>query len=533
MEQSVVARDKKAIGFLGVLSLYVFGFARIVIEFLDNNYNHDLETYIYFGREVQRGNPVWINEWSGPLLVRHFLFAIESPLGPVKTWIVISVGSAVLAVLCVAALLPRFLEEIGYKNEEARRAAILAGGIYLLVSGHMPSGFSHINVLPASMAIIALMLAFRLTYRSERKSEVVIVGVVAGLAAAVSISVREYFIFPLAIGFLFICLMILSQRVFSVRRKWYRVTTLLLSPALIGFGLNLGPYVYLGQGSAFFAQLGFVLQTPATGQFSITDVLALVHVGISPLRIWLAGMLLFSIVEIVVGFWRRSNVLAVTLIPVSAIVLAIGIESLHFWDHYMNFFSWYFSIILSARLVFLDRVFLPLMRGSLARFAVPSLMLPFALSAFAAVVLSVGVGDPSETPKATAVSHEHRNLAFAVALDSKLSAGLPSRASFFAPTNDYVHWKLEESRHGFPNSFMVGQIVSGKWGKLPEVSYTFRTPKNAEELCNQILESSIELVVLPIDDQLISPCFDSARTPWRYERLQVSDVEVWNLWWRE
>lgn len=58
MEQSVVARDKKAIGFLGVLSLYIFGFARIVIEFLDNNYTHDLEWYIYSGREVQRGNPV-------------------------------------------------------------------------------------------------------------------------------------------------------------------------------------------------------------------------------------------------------------------------------------------------------------------------------------------------------------------------------------------------------------------------------------------------------------------------------------------
>lgn len=529
----MLIRDKKLVEFFGVLLLYIFSLARIITEFLDERYSADIDAYIYVGQEVRRGNPVWINEWTGPLLVQDFLFAIASPLGPAKTWLLVSVGSAVLSVVCVAYLLPGFLHTIGYEKDESHRAAILAGGIYLLVSGHMPSGFSHINVLPTSMAIIALLLAVRFAQdaRGQLKSGTLVV--LAGFAAAISISVRPYFIFPLALGFLLVCLVITSQKALSVQKKIVRVSSLLMSPTVIGLALNVGPLVYLGQGTQFFTRLGFFFQTPPSGQFSIMDVLAGVLDEISPLRFWLAGMLLFSLAEVFVGLWRRSNFLAVTLVPLSAIALAIGLESLHFWDHYINFFSWYFSIILSARIVFLDRVLAPVTRDSPARFAAPGLMLPFALSAFAAVVLLVGFGNPSETPKVTAISNEHRELAFATALEAKMLDDSTPRVTFFAPTSDYVHWKLQESRHGFPNSFMVNQIVSGRWETLPHFSYSFRTPKNADELCDEMLDSSIELVVLPLNYELGSLCFAEAKSSWRYELLQVSDAELWDLWWRE
>lgn len=533
ISREVTRRDKHHLATLAIASLYVFAIARIVAEFVDQDYNWDVDTYIYYGQQLLRGDPVWMSEWTGdPLVLRDFILALDSSFGPLLTWRLISLGSALLAVICVAILLPGFLKKSGYPEGDTRRAAMLSVGLYLLVSGHMPGGFTHINVLPSSMAIIALLLGFALLDERRNRWEVFALLIFASFAATISISVRQYFIFPLAMNFIVLGFLIFAERKFSVRQRITRVLLLLLTPTVLGIGLNLGPYLFLGKGWEFFTQVGFRLQIPPAGEVSLIDVFTSMDYGIHPgVRFWLIAMLTWSLVEIGMAIRRGSTGLIALLVPLSALMTAVGILSVYFWDHYTNFFSWYFSIILASRLILFDRVITVRMKSRLRPFLAPSVLVPFTLSTLAAIVLLAGVG-PTQTAKSIAmVERIHPELALVESMKSRFASVPPYKPSFLVPQSQYVHWMLGEPRHGFPNSHWTNRILRGDWENLPPREYTFRTPKNADEYCAEILESSIEVVVLE-DSYPLQSCFADAGPPWSREPVFVSGDEAWSLWWR-
>ena len=529
----VAGRDRDHVAVIAIVTLYVFAIARIVTEFVDQSYNWDVDTYIYYGQQLLRGDPVWMSEWRGdPLVFRDFLFAINSSFGPAHTWRLISLGSAILAVICVAVLLPSFLRKTGFPESDAQRAAILSGGLYLLVSGHMPGGFTHINVLASSMAIIALLLALATLGEQRNLWFQFCLLTWAGFAAAISISVRQYFIFPLAMGFIVIGVLVVAQRGLAVGQRVSRISVLFFTPAVLGIGLNLGPYLFLGKGWEFFSQVGFLIQVPPPGTNSLIDVFVDVNYGINPgIRLWLVGMLLWALVEMAIAIRRGSAGLIAALIPFSALMTAVGILTVYFLDHYANFFSWYFSIILATRLVLVDRAVVAKVRSRLRPLLAPSAVVPIALSTVAALVLFFGVGPTATAPSVARVSQEHPDLALARALETRFAGGPFPRPAFFVPQSHYVHWTLQESRHGFPNAHAINRIVRGAWEDLPPGSYTFRTPRNADEYCAEILESSIEVVVLE-DSDTIPSCLVAVKPHWVYEQVVVSGGEAWGLWRR-
>lgn len=525
-------RDTNHAAVIAIASLYILAIARIATEFVDQSYNWDVDTYIYYGQQLQRGEPIWITEVMAGLVVRDLLFAIPSLFGPLLTWRLISLGSAALAVICVILLLPTFLKKTGYPHQDSQRAATLSGGLYLLVSGHLPGGFTHINVLPTSLAIVALLLGFSLI--GERQNRLTVFGsvILAGFAAAISISVRPYFIFPLAMGFVVLGFVIFAEKRLSMKQRIGRVSALLFAPTLIGLGLNLGPYLILGNVGQFFSQLNFLIQAPPAGTNSIVDVFVNVDFGINPgIRLWLVGMLLWSTLEIGAAMRRGSAGLIAALIPFSALMTAGGILAVYFLDHYANFFSWYFSIILATRLILVDRAVIGRFRRRLRPLLAPSVVAPIALSTVAALVLLFGVGPTATAPSVARVAQEHPDLALALALETKFASGPSPRPAFFVPQSHYAHWALEEARHGFPNAHLINRILRGTWEDLPPGSYTFRTPRNADEYCAEILESSIEVVVLE-DIDTIAPCLAAAQPQWFYEQVVVSGGEAWGLWRR-
>jgi hypothetical protein len=529
----IAGRKKNHAGSVAIASLYILSIARIATEFVDQSYNWDVDTFIYHGQQLLRGEPVWMSEYMGALVVRDLLFAIPSAFGPLLTWRLISLGSAVLALICVVALLPDVMKKTGYPEREARRAAILSGGLYLLVSGHLPGGFTHINVLPSSMAIMALLFGLALLGERRNRLEVFALTASAGFAAAVSISVRPYFIFPLAMSFIVVGFLIFAEKRLSDLQKTGRILGLLLTPAVIGFGLNLLPYFIVGNVGQFFSQLTFLVQMPPSGKNSIIDVFVNVNYGIHPgIRLWLVGMLLWSVVEIGIAFRSSSNGMLSALIPLSSILIAVGILIVYFWDHYPHFFSWYFSIMLATRLILFDRKVSAEAWGRLKALVEPSFVVPISVSILAALVLVFGVGPTATAPSIARVNSEHPDLALAQALESRFSNVLPSRPAFFVPQNPYVHWKLEESRHGFPDAHQANKILGGAWENLPTLSYTFKTPRNVDEYCGEILESSIEVVVLEASSAL-QPCFTEAGPRWSYEPVLDSGDEDWGLWWRQ
>jgi hypothetical protein len=505
---------------LTIVILYLFSLGRIIADFFQQSSDWDIDHEIYFGQELLRGNLLWTVEFHDKLPVVQYFFALAAAFyDPLIAWRLISIFSALLAIICVIRLLPEVLRKIGYLNEKmASYAAIFSGGIYMCVSSVVPGRFTHINVISASMAIMAVLLGFTLLRHENKLWEIFSTASLAGAAGAIGISFRPYFLFPLVISFLIIGFLIVKEKSLALKQKSLRVSGLLLMPCIMGIGLNLGPYVLLGKREEFFSGLSFILQ-PAQAAGSIIDFFLEPGFGFGWfLRFWLGGMLLYSLIEVGISSRRGSAGLMATFIPLSALLLVIAILSQHFWSHYINLFSWYFAILLAVKLVSLDQLVPPLRRRYLQLF-LPSTAVSLV---FAVLVLSVSSFEVDKPAR------EHPNKALVLALETYFSRDPLPRPIFLAPENMYVHWKLEEPRHGFPHASSTLHIFQGLWEDV-NGSHTFRDPINMKAYCYEILQSPIETIIL-IEGSDLQPCFSKRKKQFHLEQILMSDSGNWNLW---
>ena len=74
---------------------------------------------------------------------------------------------------------------------------------------------------------------------------------------------------------------------------------------------------------------------------------------------------------------------------------------------------------------------------------------------------------------------------------------------FLAPENNYIHWKLDESRHGFPQKAVYRNIYNGKMDNLinknQNLNYKFLLPTKTQ-LCETLKTSAPEYVITEKND---------------------------------
>jgi len=510
---------------LAILILYVFSIGRIVLEFLRQGYDWDIDHEIYFGQELLRGNLLWMAEFHDKLPALQLIFAIAAAFDdPLAIWRLISFTSAIIAIVCVVQILPQILIKIGCPKNQADKAAVLSGGIYLLVSNSAPGSFTHINVLSASMAIMPTLLGFTLLRQEKKYLRVLCITSIAGLTAAISVSIRPYFIFPLIFGILVIGFLILTEKSLDSDQKLFRISGLLITPILFGVILNLGPYLLIGRTKEFFSGLTFLISTPQAGKSLITY---LIYPGPSlqgwMFRLWIGGMLLYSLFLLGQSFRRKRERVISALFPICALLLAGGILTQHFWPHYINLFSWYFSIILSTQLIFLDQKFSHSLPNRFLPHFNPSTFVSFILAGTTILVTLMGVDGR--------LLREHPSQQLAQALESRFSNLVYSRPFFLAPEDMYLHWKLNESRHGFPHAANTSHIYNGLWADTTG-TYVFRKPNNQNAYCQEVKKSAIELIVLSKYSKL-NLCFDGAEGTWAREQISLTNAQIYNLWSRK
>ncbi len=74
---------------------------------------------------------------------------------------------------------------------------------------------------------------------------------------------------------------------------------------------------------------------------------------------------------------------------------------------------------------------------------------------------------------------------------------------FLAPNNNYIHWKLDESRHGFPQKAVFRNITEGKMDDLinknKKLNYRFLLP-NKDNLCETLNTKGPNYLITEIND---------------------------------
>ena len=78
-----------------------------------------------------------------------------------------------------------------------------------------------------------------------------------------------------------------------------------------------------------------------------------------------------------------------------------------------------------------------------------------------------------------------------------------SNIGFLAPESNYIHWKLDESRHGFPQKAVFRNISRGKMDDLinknSELNYNFLLP-TSNQLCETLNSEAPQYIITSNND---------------------------------
>jgi hypothetical protein len=178
-------------------------------------------------------------------------------------------------------------------------------------------------------------------------------------------------------------------------------------------------------------------------------------------------------------------------------MLTFGISHYHWWPHYANLFSWYIVLIVIYSCAVALRFLKSKIDSSIFHKKILTLF-----SIFIWVVVFVK-GFSLLGPSGLSSSTVHRQEEQALIINDYLYKNYNDRPSFLSPYNMYLHWVLDESRHGFPQAANTQHIESDWWIDLPNTKY-FLSPKSLKEYCYEIKDSSIDIIFVdfntPIDD---------------------------------
>lgn len=513
------------ITFLALAGLIVF---QLVMEFFNARYDWDIDHEMYYGQALLRGELLWTKEFHDKLPVVQYLFAIPAALETVTAWRVVSVIFASLFVALLYRNSAALFGSSGFNTQNARRVSLIGSALFIFFIAFLPGGITHINVVAASSAgsaIICFFLLFR-----EAREHLGVVGVVLAGAffTTIAISVRPYFLPSLVVVWILLFIHFFrSNHFYRVPQKTAIGLASSVAIVAFGFGGNLIPYLVVGKLEAFREGLGLLLsglnpRPPASAFMSYAQS------GLSQalISVWFLGMLVLSLVLVYQSFsrldaWHELS----NLVAVAGLVLALTILTQHWWPHYTTLFSTFFAVVAATSIAKAFSGSSLLSKGSGAESQLGLLTrgnkvkLSVALS-IAAVITGL-VGPLLQDFQNRSTEHRSENRLLTVA--SLLPSDAESRPSFLDPSNMYVHWKLEEPRHGFPHAANTGHIHSGWWDSVAPAS-NFRVAHSTQDYCRMLLESDIE-VVFADHDSALGLCFSGAGPDSEYSLVSEAEIE--------
>lgn len=468
------------------VSFFLYATVAVFLEFQNAVYDWDLDHEMYFGQALFRGELMWTTEFHDKLPLVQYLFAIPALFDSITAWRVITLLFAVGAASVLIHFSPLLF---GQNNPYAKHTGWLAASIYFALFVSAAGSLTHINSVPASSALIALILMVRLFEQKTQQKTLISLGLLIAIFVTVSVSIRPYFLFALIAAAAWLSLRFIRRSPeYTPKTRWGIVLGLALAIVVVGFGANSVPYVVTGRIGAFFEGLRFLLsglnpypaypsflhQFEQTGSVRVFAWLVVTALAVG------VGWALFLRVR------GQHGALFVGMVALSSWALALGVLTQHWWPHYANLFSWYVAIIAASVVAWLLRA-LTTRDGVVAVPASVTAIVVSFLASFAVLITAAGelTGD---TP-----ASEHPEAWRLQAISLYLEQHVDEPVSFLSPEHMYAHWKLGEPRHGFPHSANTLHISEGWWEETP-VTNTFATPKNSSEYCQMLHNSSIDLV---------------------------------------
>ena len=527
---------------LGIILLAGFAIKSIVAV-TSMAYDWDIDHELYYGQQLAVGKLIYTAEYHDKLPFGTIFMVLPTLLNGFQAWATQSLVLLLGGACSVSMIMSRLIADQRLKLGSAAKRGVLflVFSSYLFLMAFLPGNISHINPLSANLALYStVILLYSGRFYPAKKSLFKSFSYVsASLFAAMAISIRPYYAPALISSALWISVrthlaeqipsnaLIVNPMRIQLVAIFRDLLVWLAFVCLAGLLINGLPYLITGQWQHFVdgilhnsqklnpepIQSIIEAQLTKTSPLFVLSVLTLAY----PCYRLFAHFVCFNTKESSLDPYQKirdTDLIMGTFVP--CLLLELAILSRHYWPHYQQLFVPFLvlSIGLGMAHAFGHKWrYIPLLRAINLKASVRTLCILLVVSMLVPVFwmrLSTRNTIPGEVFIASiGAHHEHQLMLNNVSRMINERKSLGHRHDFLFVDSMYIHWKLRESRHGFPHSANIGHIQEGWWDSRSERKRVIDYPYTKSQMCEKLYRSGPTLIYVS-EGSFVEHCLSSA-----------------------
>lgn len=468
-----------------------------ITQLLSNNYNWDIDHEMYFGFRLLHGEPLYAVELHDKLPIVQILFTIPAYFQSVFLFKVICFIFTIFTTVVIYFQI-KIYNFHGYQFLLSRIISIALCVLYVQIISIQ--SIYHITTISVNCFIISMIHAINHYYLKREQNGTYINiwrGFVPVFFMSCAISIRPYFLVPSILLMSGIFLIrrtdIAQKKLFNnIFQRFTYVALFLLVLCIMVFMLNFPPYIVTENPDKLIIGIAHNLQILQPSSWK--NILQQEYMDIFYYLYGLYGIIisiLFSSIIILVTVGTRQykrlqnqKINLFFIISISGLSLEFSILQRHYWTNYIAMFAPFMVYILwicaveTIRHNFLGRQVLAMHSKHL----MVSLLLTFVITVNFTIHTTVS-DHHSDDPILNYII-EYKNI-------HNIAA---ENFQFLAANSMYIHWKLLQSRHGFPHAANIEHIDKGFW---KDIKYTLpEFPYTTHSMCSRIEILQLDIIIV-------------------------------------
>ena len=486
-------------------------------ELITEKYDHDIDQFMYFGSRLLHGELLWTKEFDDKSPVLQYIFSLPAALKNTNIFVIITLIISFIATYLGYLMLKDILRNSDLKINKKNENSILYFGsiLYLTLLACIYGSLHHINAISSSLCLITISI----TYLNKDKKSNLLTNISA-ITSAISISIRPYYLLNIiAIP----TWLRLRERNFKARKqrgkKIIKYTKYLKDQtnwvlAIIFYIIlfNLTPYLITGNLNDFL--IGIKLNSIDYVNHNIFQR-QYINIGRNPILYpILIGMTILPLIRIgfrkaIYNYYKRKEnglfnlyKLDIDIIffgIINPILLEIMFYRKHFFGHYFTLFTPYILISIVLLLAIATRLNKIINNFHFLKHAIKIIFIMLFITCLITNQSLPNTVKEIFNNKITEKSYK-LNLIEDFITQERIEN---KKLTFLAPNNNYIHWKLDESRHGFPQKAVFRNIVQGKMedliNKNKSLNYKFLLP-NKDKICETLNTNGPDYLITEKED---------------------------------
>ncbi len=511
-------------------------------ELITDRYDHDIDQFMYFGSRLLHGELIWTTEFDDKSPILQYIFSLPAAFKSTSIFVLITLVISLIASYIGSKMLKDMIQNSNVELNKKTEYSILYFGVilYLTLLVCIYGSLHHINAISASLCLITISLA----YFNRRKENKFLLNISA-MTAAISISIRPYYLLNTMIIPIWIIIreghhIFNNKEVTNVNKyllfikremNWIFIVTFYI------ILLNTTPYLLTGNLLDFI--YGIKLNSVDYINHNIL-VRQYINIGRNPILYpVILGMIMLPTIRILfrkkILTYYQSNSRLTSLHKfdidiiffgiINPILLEIMFYRKHFFGHYFTLFSPYIAVSMVLLLVLTIRINKKIYQFHIFKIIGKIIFI---------IVLTTCLITNQSIPNALSEIFNHKisSKSYKVELIKEFIDQEKSKSGsfeFLAPEDNYIHWKLDESRHGFPQKAIFRNISNGKMDKLindnKSLNYKYLLPTKIQ-LCEILNKNSPKYIITEKNDYSFN-CLKQKTS--KYKLLTTSNLNKNNI----